>query len=125
MSALHNTQKIEYEAYDEFAAKRVIIEKTLTNIDAEMHTDVQQGHTVNIRYDPINPFMMEVDDAYFRARGRARTGCGRNCCVTLFMFAIAAFLVLIPYWILEAAGLDWYWVGIIVLLIPLVYIVID
>merc|ERR1711971_698706 len=68
--------------------------------------------------------MMEVDDSYFARRGRARTGCGRNCCVTLCMFCIAAFLVLTPYWILNAAQLDWYWVAIIDMLIPVVLIVI-
>lgn len=116
--------KIEYSAYDDFLERKVIIEKTLTDIDAQLHNKVNEGYTVNVRYDPINPFMMEVDDDYFDLK-KARTGCGRNCCYTLFTFIVAVMFVLIPYWILKAAGLRWYWIIIIVVLLPAVMLVIS
>eukprot|EP01084_Bolivina_argentea_P136930 241178_1 len=115
--------KIEYEAYDEFAQQTITIEKILTDIDATLYNAISEGYTVNVIYDPINPFMSDIDDEYFNSHGRARTGCTRNCCVTLFTFLVAVLFVMIPYWILQAAELSWYWVAIIVVLIPMVFMV--
>ena len=115
--------KIEYDAFDEFADRRITIEKTLTNINGELYANINKGYTVNIKYDPINPFMMDIHDEYFERHHRARTGCTNNCCITLFTFIVALFFVLIPYWILKSAEISWYWIIIIVFLIPLVMMV--
>ena len=121
---LQLSMKIEYEAYDEFHQQTIIIEKTLTNISQHVYDSISEGYTVNIKYDPINPFMFDIDDEYFSDTQQARTGCCRNCGYTLLLLIIAIFMVLIPWWILNGAGIKWYWVIIIVILIPVVMIVI-
>mmetsp|Transcript_41937 Transcript_41937/g.67431 ORF Transcript_41937/g.67431 Transcript_41937/m.67431 type:complete len:127 (-) Transcript_41937:8-388(-) len=70
--------------------------------------------------------MMDIDDeAYVVSKAnRARTGCTNNCCSVLLHLTVAIFLVLIPYWILKAAEISWYWLLIIVALIPMVFTVI-
>lgn len=116
--------KIEYEALDEFNDKRIKIEKLITNINHQIWNNISEGYTVNILYDPINPFMIDIDDEYFNIQGRARTGCTKNCCVTLLNFIVAIFFVLIPYWILKASQIQWYWIIVILILIPLSLMVI-
>ena len=117
--------KIEYDAYDEFNDENIRIEKTLINVDHAIFNEITEGYTVNIKYDPLNPFMMDIDDEYFHIQGKARTGCGRNCCVTLLTFIVAVLFCLIPYWILKAVPVTWYWIVIIVALIPLVLMVLS